>query len=87
MFDESYYKKPLKLNAARAWRTYFGGGLIDALHGMLAGGICGAVVLPLYAPAFALPGLICGVLWPVGGFFALGLGIASGAVWSAFVGE
>ncbi|MBO5788430.1 MAG: hypothetical protein J6R42_00635, partial [Clostridia bacterium] len=60
---------------------------IDALHGMLAGGICGAVVLPLYAPAFALPGLICGVLWPVGGFFALGLGIASGAVWSAFVGE
>ena len=34
MFDESYYKKPLKLNAARAWRTYFGGGLIDALHGI-----------------------------------------------------
>ena len=32
MFDESYYKKPLKLNAARAWRTYFGGKMIDELH-------------------------------------------------------
>lgn len=33
MFDEGYYKRPLRLNAARAWRTYFGGRLIDELHG------------------------------------------------------
>lgn len=32
-FDESYYQKPLKLNAARAWRTYFGGKMIEELHG------------------------------------------------------
>ena len=33
MFDKSYYQKPLRLNAARAWRTYFGGKMIDELHG------------------------------------------------------
>ncbi len=33
MSQEIYYNRPLKLNAARAWRTYFGGKMIDELHG------------------------------------------------------
>ena len=34
MFINDYYSKPLKLNAPRAWRTYFGGKMIDGLHGI-----------------------------------------------------
>ena len=30
--SNNYYNRPLKLNAARAWRTYFGGKMIDKLH-------------------------------------------------------
>ena len=33
MLEKNYYNRPLKLNAARAWRTYFGGKMIEALHG------------------------------------------------------
>ena len=33
MAEKNYYNRPLKLNAARAWRTYFGGKMIEALHG------------------------------------------------------
>ena len=33
MSEKNYYNRPLKLNAARAWRTYFGGKMIDELHG------------------------------------------------------
>lgn len=33
MSDKNYYNRPLKLNAARAWRTYFGGKMIEELHG------------------------------------------------------
>lgn len=33
MSEKNYYNRPLKLNAARAWRTYFGGRLIEELHG------------------------------------------------------
>ena len=33
MSENNYYTRPLKLNAARAWRTYFGGKLIEELHG------------------------------------------------------
>ena len=33
MSQNNYYNRPLKLNAARAWRTYYGGKMIEALHG------------------------------------------------------
>ena len=33
MSEKIYYSRPLKLNAARAWRTYFGGKMIEELHG------------------------------------------------------
>ena len=33
MSEKNYYNRPLKLNAARAWRTYFGGKMIEELHG------------------------------------------------------
>ena len=33
MSEKTYYNRPLKLNAARAWRTYFGGKMIEELHG------------------------------------------------------
>ncbi len=33
MSDINYYNRPLKLSAARAWRTYFGGKMIEELHG------------------------------------------------------
>lgn len=59
---------------------------MGALYGLLTGGICGLVLTPLYAPSFALLGMIVGVLWPVGSFFALGLGVAAGTVWASFIG-
>ena len=34
MSENKYYNLPLKLNAPRAWRTYFGGKMIDELHGI-----------------------------------------------------
>ena len=59
---------------------------MGAVHGFLAGGIGTLVIAPLHAPAFALLGLLCGVLWSLGAFFALGLGLCVGALWSSFVG-
>lgn len=67
--------------------AFFAGKRFGGLWGMVTGLALGGVVLPLYAPAFGLAGLVSGVLWPLGGFFALGLGVAGGTVWSAFVGE
>lgn len=67
--------------------AFFAGKRFGGLWGMVTGLALGVVVLPLYAPAFGLAGLVSGVLWPLGGFFALGLGVAGGTVWSAFVGE
>lgn len=66
--------------------TFFLGKRFGGLSAMVAGLCLGAVTLPIYAPAFALAGLVSGVLWPLGGFFALGLGVAGGTVWSAFIG-
>ena len=59
---------------------------MGAFSGMVAGGVCALAVAPLHAPAFALLGLFCGVLWPLGAFFALGLGLCTGALWSSFIG-
>ena len=73
----------LSLSAAVA---LFAGKRFGGIWGMVTGLVCSATVLPVYAPAFGLLGLVSGVLWPLGGFFALGLGVASGAVWSSFVG-
>ena len=56
------------------------------LHGLVAGLACAAAISPIYAPAYALLGLISGVLWPVGAFFALGLAAGAGAVWASFIG-
>lgn len=42
---------------------------------------------PLYAPSFALLGLLSGALWELGAFYALSLGVAGGAVWSSYVGQ
>ena len=52
---------------------------MGALSGLIAGGVGALTVAPLYAPAFALLGLFCGVLWQLGAFFALGLGLCTGA--------
>ena len=57
-----------------------------ALHGLVIGLACAASVTPLYAPAFGLLGVVSGVLWPVGAFFALGLAAGAGAVWASFIG-
>jgi len=66
--------------------TFFAGKRFGGIHGMVTGLATGVAVLPLYAPAFGLAGLLSGVLWSLGGFFALGLGVAAGAVWSSFIG-
>ncbi len=42
---------------------------------------------PLYAPSFALLGLLSGALWELGAFYSLSLGVAAGAVWSSYVGQ
>ena len=58
----------------------------DALHALVLGAVSAAAVGVTYAPGFALLGLLSGVLWPLGIFFAVGLGVASVAVWSSLVG-
>jgi glycerol-3-phosphate acyltransferase PlsY len=40
----------------------------------------------IYAPTFALLGLASGLLFELGTFYALALGVAAGSVWGSYVG-
>ncbi len=44
-------------------------------------------VSPLYAPSFAVFGLLSGALWELGGFYALALSVAGGALWASYIGQ
>lgn len=58
--------------------------------GPLYGAVCGLLIaLPTgaaYAPTFALLGLASGLLFELGSFYALALGVAAGSVWGSYVG-
>ena len=60
---------------------------LGALRASVFGLVITLGVSPLYAPSFALLGLLSGALWELGAFYALSLGIAGGAVWSSYVGQ
>ena len=57
-----------------------------ALRGCAAGLVVGMAVDTLYSPAFGVLGLLCGALWPLGSFYSLCIGAASGIAWCAYVG-
>ncbi|MFA5562326.1 MAG: SpoIIE family protein phosphatase [Eubacteriales bacterium] len=59
---------------------------LGALRGAAAGLVTAAGATTLYAPAFGLLGLLVGLMWQVGGIFALGLGVAAGVAWSSYAG-
>jgi stage II sporulation protein E len=72
---------------AAAAATLFISRRYGALRGCVAGLLMTLGASPAYAPAFALLGLFSGVLWEIGLFYALALGVAAGAVWGAYIGQ
>jgi stage II sporulation protein E len=69
-----------------AFATLYISRRFGALRGCAGGLIISMAVSTLYAPAFGLLGLLAGVLWPLGGFYAMGLGAAVGVAWCSYVG-
>ena len=58
---------------------------LGALYGAVAGLLISLGASAVYAPTFALLGLASGLLFEIGAFYALALGVASGAVWGSYV--
>ena len=59
---------------------------LGALYGSVAGLLISLGASAVYAPTFALLGLASGLLFELGSFYALALGVAAGAVWGSYVG-
>lgn len=59
---------------------------LGAPYGAVAGLLITLGASAAYAPTFALLGLASGLLWELGSFYALALGVAAGAVWGSYVG-
>ena len=57
-----------------------------ALRATIAGVLLPLALEPLYAPAFGILGLFSGVLWGIGTFYALGIGVVAGGVWASYAG-
>jgi stage II sporulation protein E len=59
---------------------------LGPLHGAVTGLIVTLGAGAIYAPTFALLGLASGLLFELGTFYALALGVAAGSVWGSYVG-
>ncbi len=66
--------------------TLFVAKRLGALHGAVAGLLVSLGASAVYAPSFALLGLAAGLLFELGLFYALALGVAAGAVWGSYIG-
>ena len=65
--------------------TLFASKRFGALYGAVVGFVSSALVSGLYSPAFALMGAGGGVLFPIGGWYAVSLGCTLASVWGAYV--
>lgn len=68
-----------------AFATLYIARRFGALRGCAAGLIISMGVSTVYAPAFGFLGLLSGLLWPLGGLYAMGLGAAVGIAWCSYV--
>ncbi len=59
---------------------------LGAMRGCITGLLITLGVSPVYAPSFAILGLLAGLLFEVGPAYALALGIAGGSAWAAYAG-
>ncbi len=68
-----------------AFVTLFLSRRFGALKGCVGGLLISMGASTLYAPAFGLLGLVSGLIWPMGAFYAVGLGTAVGIVWCSYI--
>lgn len=66
--------------------TFFVSKRFGALRGCLTGLVASLSLSIVYAPSFALLGLVSGILWQLGSFYALILGAASAIGWASYIG-
>ena len=66
--------------------TFFVSKRFGALRGCFTGLVASLPLTIVYAPSFALLGLISGILWQFGSFYALTLGVASAIGWASYIG-
>ncbi len=66
--------------------TIFVSKRLGALHGAVTGLLISLGASAVYAPTFALFGLASGLLFELGSFYAIALGIAAGSVWGSYIG-
>ena len=57
-----------------------------ALRGCITGLVCGLTLKAIYAPSLAALGLVSGILWHFGSFYALTLGAAAAIGWASYIG-
>ena len=69
-----------------SFATLFLSRRFGALKGCAGGLVVSLAVSATYAPAFGLLGLASGLIWPLGSFYAVGLGAAIGIAWCSYVG-
>ena len=81
----SIFEIPLGL-AFLTLATFFVSKRFGALRGCFTGLICSLPISILYAPSFALLGLVSGILWQFGSFYAFILGGASAVGWASYIG-
>ncbi len=81
----SIFEIPLGL-AFLTLATFFVSKRFGALRGCFTGLICSLSISVLYAPSFALLGLVSGILWQFGSFYAFILGGASAVGWASYIG-
>ena len=58
-----------------------------ALKGCITGLVCGLTLKAIYAPSLGALGLISGILWHYGAFYAFTLGAAAAIGWASYVGS
>ncbi len=66
--------------------TFFVSKRFGALRGCFTGLVASLSLGVVYAPSFALLGLISGILWQFGAFYSLSLGVASAIGWASYIG-
>ena len=66
--------------------TLFVSRRFGALRASIVGGICAMLLDIVYAPSFVALGLVSGILWQFGSFYALSVGTALAVGWAGYIG-
>lgn len=66
--------------------TLFTSKRFGALRASIAGSVCALTLSAVYAPSFCALGLLSGLLWQFGSFYAFTLGCAAAVGWAGYIG-